>query len=646
MDINSLQHSLFLGALGNAILNSLWQSFLLWIIYETIIISYKKTNAKIKHNLSVLFTFGSFIWFVITLISKLIISDNISTFVPLINNQENTSNGNISSFHEILSYAGYVLPYLSVGYIFLLLFLMAKLFIAYRHVHYIAHKKLLNPPAVLDLFASQVSLQLGIPKKIKIWISNHIEVPATIGFIKPVILIPFASLNHLTVHQLEAVILHELSHIKRNDYFINLLISIIETILFFNPFIALFIKIIKSERENCCDDFVLQYRYDPHSYASALLRLEQSRKNNVQLALGAVSGKKQLLSRIKRITGTHTVNQFNYGQKLLALIITTGIICSLAWLSPSKVKNVIKNPKQLTVKSIVTQKYQFDNIPGKKEIEKNVNKIETEKTGKDQQIIKIQEEINTPEISEIPGTNSSSEKEKNKVIDKISGNDLKATDPTPASEVDQLNLKALIFKNIPKISIGNLNINLDKEINKGLLQAYKEINKIDWTKVQDDIKQSFSKIKIDQISEKERAEIAKAKSIISHLKIDKQQLNSIKILHEISRQQKLIADSIKAAGNTFIIQLPGRIAEEHMRNSLQNLHSSTNNFVFTPDNKLDFNILFNRNKTNIGNRGEEPSFESKGKKLKIDIQKNPSHDGPTTKRNNNLKRTQNIVIEI
>ncbi|HEY8657538.1 MAG TPA: M56 family metallopeptidase [Hanamia sp.] len=645
MDIISLQHSLFLGALGNAILNSLWQSFLLWIIYETIIISYKKTDAKIKHNLSVLFTFGSFIWFVITLISKLIISDNISTFVPLINNQENTSNGNISSFHEILTYAGNVLPYLSVGYIFLLLFLTAKLFIAYRHVHYIAHKNLFNPPAALNLFASQVSLQLGIPKKIKIWISNHIEVPATIGFLKPVILIPFASLNHLTVHQLEAVILHELSHIKRNDYFINLLISIIETILFFNPFIALFIKIIKSERENCCDDFVLQYRYDPHSYASALLRLEQSRKNNVQLALGAVSGKKQLLSRIKRITGTHTVNQFNYGQKLLALLITTGIICSLAWLSPSKVKKVIKNPSQLTVTNIVTQKYQFDNIPGKKEIEKNVNKIETEKTGKDHQIIKIQEEINTPEISEIPGTNSSAEKEKNKVIDKISGNDLKSSDPTQASELDQLNLKALIFKNIPKISIGNLNINLDKEINKGLIQAYKEINKIDWTKVQDNIKQSFSKIKIDQISEKERAEIAKAKSIISHLKIDNGQFNSIKILQEISRQQKLIADSIKAAGNTFIIQLPGRIVEEHKRNSLQNLNSSTNNFVFTPDNKLDFNILFNSKKSKTENKSEEASFESNGKKLKIDIQKVPSQAEPT-KRNTNLKRTQHIIIEI
>ncbi|MBA2562683.1 MAG: M56 family metallopeptidase, partial [Chitinophagaceae bacterium] len=137
--------------------------------------------------------------------------------------------------------------------------------------------------------------------------------------------------------QLEAIILHELSHIKRNDYLINLLISLIETILFFNPFIVLLIKIIKKERENCCDDFVLQYQYDRHSYASALLSLEQSRNQHLRLALTSTSGKKQLLSRIKRIMEVKNItHSFNYGQKLLALITITGIICSVAWLSPGK----------------------------------------------------------------------------------------------------------------------------------------------------------------------------------------------------------------------------------------------------------------------------------------------------------------------
>ena len=237
----------------------------------------------------------------------------------------------------LLSYAGSSLPYLSIAYIFLLFFLTAKLFTGYRYVYIVSNKRLIDPPGELQTFANKVSSQLRITRKISVWISHHIDVPATIGFIKPVILIPFASLNNLSGDQLEAIILHELSHIKRNDYLINILIAVIETILFFNPFVVLLSKAIKRERENCCDDFVLQYRYDPHSYALALLRLEQSRANNPKLAIGAISGKKQLLSRIKRITNGQVVSrQFNYGQKLLALFLVTGVICSMAWLSPKK----------------------------------------------------------------------------------------------------------------------------------------------------------------------------------------------------------------------------------------------------------------------------------------------------------------------
>ena len=77
----------------------------------------------------------------------------------------------------------------------------------------------------------------------------------------------------------------------------------IETILFFNPFVVLMARVIKRERENCCDDFVIQYQYDRHSYASALLSLEQFRNLNLRLAIGATSGKKQLFLRIKKNNG-------------------------------------------------------------------------------------------------------------------------------------------------------------------------------------------------------------------------------------------------------------------------------------------------------------------------------------------------------
>ena len=304
MDFAALQHSEFLQALGSAILNSLWQSFILWIIYETITISYKTASSAFKNKLSTFLLFISFAWFILSFITDFYIDENFSSKVlspasiTLAGSSTETAFG-IGSHYFIRTNS---LPYLSVSYIFLLIFLMFKLFSAYRYVYFIANRRLISPPLELQHFASKVATQLNITKKISVWISNHIDVPATIGFLKPVILIPVASINSLSSHQLEAIILHELSHIKRNDYITNLLISVIETILFFNPFILLLAKAIKSERENCCDDFVIQYRYDPYSYASALLRLEQSRRNNLQLAIGAVSGKKQLLIRIKRIT--------------------------------------------------------------------------------------------------------------------------------------------------------------------------------------------------------------------------------------------------------------------------------------------------------------------------------------------------------
>ena len=89
------------------------------------------------------------------------------------------------------------------------------------------------------------------------------------------IYLPVAAINHLSPHQIEAVLLHELSHIKRFDYLINLITRIIQTILYFNPFVRAFASIIEREREKNCDEIVLQFQYEPHGYASALLALEK-----------------------------------------------------------------------------------------------------------------------------------------------------------------------------------------------------------------------------------------------------------------------------------------------------------------------------------------------------------------------------------
>lgn len=600
MDFTSFQHSLFLASLGNAILNSLWQGFILWVIYETVLVSYKNASAKFKHNLSVLLLVCSFTWFISSLVSGLVITQKITSPAVSINRLENTTPGSIPALHKILSFAGSMVPYLSVAYILLLFFLMVKLFTAYRQVHFAARNHLINPPFYLESFASKVASQLKIPKTVKVWISNHIEVPSVIGYIKPVILIPFASVNNLTVDQLEAIILHELSHIKRNDYLVNLFVSVIETVLFFNPFVTIFIKIIRRERENCCDDFVLQYQYDPHSYASALLRLEQLRQNNLSLSLGAVSGKKQLLSRIKRITGSNPVSHFNYGQKLLALLITTGMVCSLAWLSSPKtrkgghgISSTTKMPQKFDPQLIVTGRNT------RKETAILINKTNEEK---------IKSNIKIKKYRSNDSTLLNGQDKKNNFFDKKFLKEfLPLIEKRPLATSGN-NFQNREFKKLPQIE--NLEMSLTGEINKGLKEAYEAIDKINWRQVHKEISKSLSEIRLNELSPQQRAEIAKARKYLSIINLDQQPLNVAEMMKKIRGQQKRIIDSLRA--------------EELLTKNEWKDTNLGQSFNFDHGNESNNQNDIKKNKIRLPN---EPRVESNGRKFKIAIQEMPFPNG-------------------
>lgn len=390
MNLTAFQHSPFLQSLGWAIANSLWQAAALWITYRLVIGIYKNASARFKNNLSTILLCCSFVWFCVTLFTKYF---TIQRYSDSYNVQLYQADLKAASFnwHELLNNMAWILPYLSVAYLLLLVFFSVRLINIYRFTSFIKVSGLQKPGVEWKLFTEKVARHMGITKNIRLWVSHHIDVPATIGFLKPVILIPLASINQLSTDQMEAIILHELSHIKRNDYLINLFISIIETILFFNPFVVLLAKAIKKEREDCCDDFVIQYQYDRHAYASALLSLEQFRSVNLKLAIGATSGKKQLLLRIKRIMEINNSTNFNYGQKLAALLLITGVICSVAWLSPQHNKNIKvsaskSNEKGESKKIRKAEKFQAlfvsptvlkeENIVAKLQAKKSLNKAE------------------------------------------------------------------------------------------------------------------------------------------------------------------------------------------------------------------------------------------------------------------------------
>lgn len=144
-----------------------------------------------------------------------------------------------------------------------------------------------------------ISQQFGIHKRVLLRVVDDIDSPVTIGFFRPMVLIPASLLTGMPTDLLEALIAHEVAHISRFDYAINLLQNLIEMLLFFHPAVWWISKKIRSERENIADDLAARNLGEPRRLALALQELDKFQLLTPQLALAAHGG--NLMFRIKRL---------------------------------------------------------------------------------------------------------------------------------------------------------------------------------------------------------------------------------------------------------------------------------------------------------------------------------------------------------
>lgn len=289
----------FLQSLGWATLNSFWQMALLWCLFLGANHIFKFSSHR-KYQFSVMAIATGFAWFVFTLVYYY---NSKQVTLAFFDNTINESNNLLNIF----------LISASVAYLSLLIFPSYRLYKNWRFVQRIRKDGLSKADYNYRLFVQKIASQLGITKKVVVYVSELVKSPLTVGYIKPIILLPIAALNHLSTQQVEAILLHELSHIRRFDYLVNLMISVINTILYFNPFVKIFMRIVEEERENCCDQLVLQYGYDKVGYATALLTLEKLSVHRQVLALGA-AGKNYLVNRIEKIVGMEKKKGWNRNQ--------------------------------------------------------------------------------------------------------------------------------------------------------------------------------------------------------------------------------------------------------------------------------------------------------------------------------------------
>ena len=169
----------------------------------------------------------------------------------------------------------------------------------------------------------RLSRVLRVTRPILLLESSLVRVPTVVGWLRPALLLPTSTLIGLTPQQLEAILAHELAHIRRHDYLVNLLQTIIETLLFYHPAVWWISRRIRVEREHACDDFAVAVSGDAVVYARALTKMERLRKASPEFVMAADGG--SLMSRIHRLVGVDTQPSSRFAGFLTSIVILSAL---------------------------------------------------------------------------------------------------------------------------------------------------------------------------------------------------------------------------------------------------------------------------------------------------------------------------------
>ena len=163
----------------------------------------------------------------------------------------------------------------------------------------LARRAVARVSPVIEAAAREIATRLDLQRAVAILESAAVTVPTLIGWVRPVVLLPAAALSGLSPLQLQAILAHELAHVRRHDYLVNLLQSAVEILLFYHPAVWWISAEIRAERENCCDDLAVAVCGDRLVYVSALAELTSIERR--AFALAATDG--SLVTRVRRILG-------------------------------------------------------------------------------------------------------------------------------------------------------------------------------------------------------------------------------------------------------------------------------------------------------------------------------------------------------
>lgn len=411
-------------ALGWTVLHSLWQAAIIAIGLGVAQYFLQERKAVARYNLS----FTALL---------LVMSAACITFLIYFQNDGATSEAFVLFFNENISVEQGLLPQIGSTFsayfethlpLIVSVWMVGVLILVLRMLGALAFLERLktrqNQPLSAYWQDKMQALVDKIPVKQQVQLleSTLIKVPMVIGNLKPIILLPIGAVNQLSVAQVEAILAHELAHIYRHDYLVNILQSIIETLFYFNPAVWFISASIRTERENCCDDIAVELCGNSLTYAKALVSLQELNHGAPRFAMAFSNKRNQLLNRVKRLLN-QPQNKSNIMEKLIASSLV--LVALLLFTAAKSVEEF-----EPMTQSISTQ-IDRDTIPTPPTPKsyKNSESKTTIRRKTDNQDVKLQ-----MENGEIIGLHIDGKKINPKDYDKYQAiiNEVKSTPPPPA----------------------------------------------------------------------------------------------------------------------------------------------------------------------------------------------------------------------
>ena len=327
------------------LIHSLWQSLLLAVMVGLIMTVTRNSAARKRYNLLItallLFAAGTLITFVqswtglkeITVNGMSSAVDDVSTQAAMPVTLQVAPGSFVAGLIQFLN--------ANANNIVLLWLLM----ICLRSLHLVLglqslrrfrrEAQLVTDPA-WQQYVKKLTAKMGIRNTVLLAESAAAKVPMVIGHLKPLVLVPAGLLTTLPPFELEAILIHELAHIRRKDYLVNLLQSFMEIVFFFNPAIWWLSSLIRTEREHCCDDIVLQHTGSKKNYIQALVSCEEYQPLQQAYAMALKGSRKSLSSRVKRILSNNNTSLNLMEKSMLAVCLLAGGMLMAAFSSKTQ----------------------------------------------------------------------------------------------------------------------------------------------------------------------------------------------------------------------------------------------------------------------------------------------------------------------